>query len=386
MRLCVDASNLRVGGGLTHLVELLANVDAPAHGFERVFVWSSQATLRQIADRPWLVKRTDAVLESNFVRRAIWQLRRLGALARGDSCDLIFVPGGSFATPFRPVVTMCRNMLPFEWREIRRYGASLQALRFLLLRFAQARSFRRASGTIFLTQYAYNVVSALAGPLAGPVRIIPHGIDARFFAPLHLPPPSHIPMVPQSFEIVYVSIIDHYKHQDMVAQAVAQLVARGHSLRLTLIGPAYPPALRRLKSVLKSVGPLASAVRYLGPVAHAEIHAAYARADIGLFASSCENMPNILLEQMAAGLPIACSNRGPMPEILGDGGVFFDPENIESISEAISRLILSPELRERTARTAQGLARRYSWARCADETFEFLARIAGLRDCNPMVR
>jgi len=365
---------------VTHIIELLGNVDAPAHGFERVFVWSSGATLEKIADRPWLVKRTDAVLEANALRRAIWQLRRLGALAHQDGCDLIFVPGGAFATSFRPIVTMCRNMLPFEWRELARYGVSLQALRSLLLRFAQARAFRRASGTIFLTQYAYDVVRGLTGQLAGAVQIIPHGIDGRFFAPVHSPPANPNPAVPQPFELVYVSIIDHYKHQDKVAQAAAQLAARGHHLRLTLIGPAYPPALRRLQSVLKDIDPQGLVVRYLGPIAHAEIHAVYARADIGLFASSCENMPNILLEQMAAGLPIACSDRGPMPEILGDAGVFFDPENVESISGALLALMTSAELRMRTARAAQARARQYSWTRCADETFAFLARIAALRN------
>ncbi len=83
------------------------------------------------------MKRTDPVLEANFLRRAVWQMRRLGDLARSDGCNLLFVPGGTFATGFRPVVTMCRNMLPFEWREILRYGISLQALRFLMLRFAR---------------------------------------------------------------------------------------------------------------------------------------------------------------------------------------------------------------------------------------------------------
>jgi len=380
MRLCIDASNLRIGGGLTHLVELLGNADAPAFGFEQVFVWSSPATLQRIADRPWLVKRTDPVLEANALRRAVWQLRRLGALAHHDGCDLIFVPGGAFATSFRPIVTMCRNMLPFEWREMARYGVSWQALRSLLLRFAQARSFRRASGTIFLTQYAYEAVCSLAGRLSGAVKIIPHGVHARFFAPVHLPTADPNPALLQPFELVYVSIIDHYKHQDTVAQAVAELAARGHLLRLTLIGPAYPPALRRLQSVLKDIDPKGLVVRYLGPVAHDEIHAAYARADIGVFASSCENMPNILLEQMAAGLPIACSDRGPMPEILGDTGVFFDPENVESISGALLALMTSAELRIRKARAAQARARQYSWTRCADETFAFLARIATSRN------
>jgi glycosyltransferase involved in cell wall biosynthesis len=371
MRLCIDASNLRSGGGLTHLVELLGSVDAPTYGFERVFVWSRESTLRKIADRPWLIKRTHPVLESNPLRRAVWQAR-LGKLARADGCDLVFVPGGTFTTSFRPIVTMCRNMLPFEWREIRRYGASLQALRFLMLRITQARSFRRASGTIFLTRYAFDAVGRRVGRLSGPAPIIPHGIDSRFFAPVH----------PQSadanreLELVYVSIVDHYKHQTTVAQAVARLVAQGERIRLTLIGPAYTPALRRLRSVLEKIDPQARVIRYLGPIAHEEIHAAYARADIGVFASSCENMPNILLEQMAAGLPIACSNRGPMPEILGDDGVFFDPEDVDSVCSALLGLIRSAELRARLAHGAQARARGYSWARCAAETFGFLAQVS----------
>jgi glycosyltransferase involved in cell wall biosynthesis len=364
---------------LTHLVELLGNVDAPAFGFERVFIWSSRATLDRIADRPWLVKRTAPVLEGSLLRRALWQHRRLGGLAEADGCDILFVPGGSFATSFRPVVTMCRNMLPFEWREMLRYRVSAQALRLLMLRFAQARSFRRASGTIFLTKYAHDAVLGLTGPLAGAVRTIPHGIDSRFFAPVHLPAAGQQSLKPPSFELVYVSIIDHYKHQAAAARAVAGLAAKGHVLTLTLIGPAYPPALRRLRSVLREMDPEARVVRYIGPMDHSEIHAAYARADIGLFASSCENMPNILLELMAAGLPIACSARGPMPEILGDAGVFFDPEDVGSISDAILSLMSDSDLRARLAPAAQTLARQYSWARCAEDTFRFLAQIAASR-------
>ena len=91
-------------------------------------------------------------------------------------------------------------------------------------------------------------------------------------------------------------------------------------------------------------------------------------------------MPNILLEAMASGLPIACSNRGPMPEVLGEAGVYFDPENAGSIASAILELIRSRDLRQRLAAAAFERARHYSWARCASETFDFLARAAaGIR-------
>jgi glycosyltransferase involved in cell wall biosynthesis len=101
-----------------------------------------------------------------------------------------------------------------------------------------------------------------------------------------------------------------------------------------------------------------------------------ANADVFVFASSCENMPNTLVEAMAVGLPIACSNRGPMPEVLEDGGVYFDPEAPHSIADALERIITNADLRTQVATRAQQLSRQYSWSRCTSETFAFLADIA----------
>ena len=67
-------------------------------------------------------------------------------------------------------------------------------------------------------------------------------------------------------------------------------------------------------------------VCFHGEIPYKELHQQYQQADIGVFASSCENMPNILLETMASGLPIACSKKGPIPEVLGKDGVYFDSE------------------------------------------------------------
>lgn len=376
MRLGIDASNIRGGGGLTHLTQVLAGADPPAQGFDTVFVWASLATLARLEDRHWLVKRHERDLESRYPRRAWWQATRLGALARAERCDLLYVPGGAFATDFRPIVTMSRNLLPFEWRELRRYGCSPTALRLLLLRRSLTRSFRAASGTIFLTSYAQRTVGRVTGVLRGETAIIPHGLDPGFF----LAERSHRPIEACSraspLRIVYVSIVDLYKHQWQVAAAVAQLRAEGLPVSLTLIGPACRPAFRRLRQALARLDPHSEFVEYAGPVAHADLPARYAAADLCVFASSCENMPNILLEAMASALPIACSNRGSMPEVLGDGGVYFDPEDPVSIAGALRELIASPELRLSYARVAVANARQFSWVRCAHETLDFLAHVA----------
>jgi glycosyltransferase involved in cell wall biosynthesis len=376
MHLGIDASNLRDGGGVTHLVELLRVADPPAYGFSQVVVWGAGPILDYVENRPWLVKNRQPLLEKRLPYRLFWQRFRLPRLVREAGCGVLFTPGGSYAGDFHPVVTMSQNMLPFEWRELRRYLRSWIGLRLLLLRWTQSRSFRRADGLVFMTQYAKGGVMRIVKASAAQTRIIPHGIDGRFVCPPREQRPIGQYSTDRPFRILYVSIVDLYKHQWHVAEAVAQLWADGLPLLLELVGPSNPPALARLKKTLERVDSAAECVRYLGRVPYGELHSRYAEADLCVFASSCENMPNILLEKMASGLPIACSNRGPMTEVLGDAGVYFDPESPNDIARALRELIESPVLRTKLARASFERAHRYSWRRCADETFGFLAEIA----------
>jgi glycosyltransferase involved in cell wall biosynthesis len=372
----IDAANIRMGGGVTHLVELLRAAQPQTHGFARIVVWGGSETLARIESRPWLDKVPEQLLDRSLPFRLFWQHFRLAKLARAAGCDVLFAPGGSLGGRFHPVITMSRNLLPFEWRELRRYGASWLTLKWLVLRLTQARSFERADGLIFLTRYAQRVVARVARVASERTAIIPHGVDARFMQPPRAQAPIAAYSVERPFRVLYVSIIEHYKHQWQVVEAVALLRRSGIPLSLELVGPAYRPALARLERSLAGVDPQRQFVHYAGALPYAELHARYAAADACLFASSCENMPNILLESMASGLPIACSSRGPMPEVLGDAGVYFDPEDPQDIARALRELIASPELRTALADSSFRRAQLYTWRRCADETFGFLSAVA----------
>ena len=180
MILGIDASNIRVGGGVTHLVELLRAADPLAHGFSKVIVWGGQQTLSRIEDRPWLVKSNQTLLNKSLLYRIFWQRFRLDGLVRKAGCNLLFVPGGSYAGDFHPMVTTSRNLLPFEWREVRRWGWSWLVLKWTLLRWIQSRTFRIAQGVIFLSRYAHAVVTHHIKTTLSETAIIPHGVDTRF--------------------------------------------------------------------------------------------------------------------------------------------------------------------------------------------------------------
>ena len=361
---------------MTNLVELLRVAQPELHRFDRIVVWGGKSILKELEDRPWLDKRNPPALDKSLITRTFWQRYCLSPAARAAGCDVLFVPGGSYAGNFHPVVTMSQNLLPFEMHELRRYGLSMITLKFLLLRMTQARSFQKTEGVIFLTEYARDVVFKVTGKFRGQTCIIPHGLNPRFnMAPK---PQSEIADYDEAhpYHVLYVSIIEPYKHQWYVVEAVAALRKQGLPVVLDLVGPAYPRALKRLNATIAREDADHCWVHYHGPIPFDQLHHNYAQADLGLFASSCENMPNILLETMAAGLPIVCSLKGPMPEMLGEAGIYFDPEKTVEITAALRELISSPELRMRKAQEAYERAQSFSWKRCADETFGFLAEIA----------
>lgn len=285
---------------------------------------------------------------------------------------LLNVDAGSVCR-FRPAVTMSRDMLSYEPGEIGRYGFGKARLRLIALRYVQNRSLKFSDGAIFLTRYAADVIQKCSAPLPN-VAYVPHGVGRAFRVN---EPDRPWPMAGERpIRCLYISNVLPYKHQWEVVRAVAQLRRQGFDLRLELVGGGDGKAQKRLETQIAESDPHRTFVTQRDFVPQHTLPEFLATADLFVFASSCENMPNTLLEAMAAGLPIACSNRGPMPEVLEDGGVYFDPENPESIAAAIADLITDSCKRVRLAGRARELSQRYSWARCAQETFSFIAQTA----------
>jgi glycosyltransferase involved in cell wall biosynthesis len=371
MILGIDASNLRSGGTVAHLSELLNAIEPPLIGFSKIILWAEKSMLDKIQDRPWLIKIHEPLLDKGLLHRLYWQAFKVSNLARISGCNLLLVPSGIILGNFKPVAAMSHNLLPFQWSEIRRYGISWQMLRNILLHLIQSSSFKKADGVLFTSNFAKKTIKKFAQKN----MIVPPGIHRNFLTA----PRAQLPIESYTFEkpfrILYVSTIDMYKHQWIVAEAVARIRSSGLPVELELAGSAYPPALELLENTMKRVDPLNEFIKYLGIVPHLELPNVYARSDLFLFASSCENMPNILLEGMASGLPIASSNRGPMPDVLGDAGIYFNPENSVEIEEASLKLINSPELREKLSNMSYKLVQEYSWKKCADDTLSFLSKL-----------
>ncbi|TGK17283.1 glycosyltransferase family 1 protein [Leptospira fluminis] len=372
----VDASNIRGGGGVTHLVELLKAADPKSKGIEKVCLWAGGNTLSAVENRPWLSKISHEYLDRSLFHRIYWQKFLLSELARKEGCDILFVPGGTFSGKFRPFVSMSQNLLPFEPKEMGRYGISKTSFRLLLLYFTQSSAFRRADGNIFLTDFARSRVLRKVPLLLEKTKVVNHGINPKFFSKPSVQRNISDFDGSKPFEILYVSFVGEYKHQWNVVEAVRILKEKGFPVRLTLIGsPDEPKAVSKLRKSIEKADPEKKYILYLDKVTYSEIQRYYQKTNLFAFASSCETFGQIVTEAMASGCPIACSEMSAMPEILGDAGLYFNPLDPISIERVLERMILSEELRRDLAKIAFERAGTFSWKKAADETFDFLVKI-----------
>jgi glycosyltransferase involved in cell wall biosynthesis len=364
----IDASRNRSGGAKAHLEGIL-RAGEPAHlGIARIHIWSNKALLDLLPEAPWLVKHNPPYLERSLPYQVWWQWRHLADEVRRCSCDIVLDTDAGSISRWRSTIVMSQNMLPFEWREMLRYGISTALLRSVLLRIIHTRSLKRAQGVIFLTRYATERVQRATGTLRNAL-IIPHGVSRTFRLPVDRSGPFR---AEKEICCLYVSNTEAYKHHWMVIRAVALLRKRGHRISLTLAGGGTGRGRRKTDRAKARHDPHGTFVRDLGAVPHEDLPRIIAQADIFIFASSCESISITLLEGMAAGVPIACSNRGPMPEVLQDGGVFFDPEDHYSIARAVERLILDADLRASVSSRARARSAEYTWEECARRTWAFV--------------
>lgn len=372
----VDASNLLSGGAQTHLTELLANLPKDHADRLKVTVWANDSLARQLPASDTIFPVAVSRLNGSLPSRIAWQTKSLPKLFNKVRCDVLYAPGGTYLPPIRPVVTMSRNMLPFSPDEWPRLRSTFQSVKQRILRKVILSSYKNSDGIIFLTRSAKETIGKLTSFFSAKTFIIPHGLSNQF----RLAPKKQLPLTSftacSPLKILYVSPLLPYKNHGKVIEAVASIRNKYTSIELHLVGKGNVSALRELKRYQQRFDPCRVWLKYRGHLPHSELHETYHAADVAVFASSCENMPNTLLEMMGAGLPIACSETPPMPEILGANNCYFDPFSINSIRRTLLSLLLSPALRTLIAQRNYVASKSYTWKQCATSTFAALRSVA----------
>ncbi len=370
MRIAIDTVSARAGGGQTYLRNLLSH-DLPFADMSVTVLAVPSLILPSLGKG---VERLDVDprAANPFLRFMwYWQVPRL---LQDLQADVLFAPGGILAPRSGDVlrVTMSRTMLPFDRRQAARYGVGYRRFRLAALNRVLLRSLTSADLAVFVSGHANKVLAGQWGVRPPRTAVIPHGVN-RSFAERHRRPD----WLPSDPYLVYVSNIEPYKNHLAVVRAFA-LAARRRpgSEKLVLVGrESFRRSARSLRLELVQLG-LEGRVILAGEIAHHDLPGVYQHAAVGIFASECENCPNVLLEAMAAGQALLVSERPPMPEFARDAVWYFDPASPDDLAGKLVDLLEDEELRRELGTRASETARRYDWATTAGRTWEAIRALA----------
>jgi glycosyltransferase involved in cell wall biosynthesis len=138
--------------------------------------------------------------------------------------------------------------------------------------------------------------------------------------------------------------------------------------RPSLVVPGYPtPYEAELRQLAALLG-IAERVRLPEWLPAEDLEGLYAAAACVVFPSLYEGFGLPVLEAMARGVPVACSNRSSLPEVAGEAALLFDPEDVDAIRDAIDRLLGDAELAAVLRAAGRARAARFTWRRTAELT------------------
>ena len=166
---------------------------------------------------------------------------------------------------------------------------------------------------------------------------------------------------------VALSVSAKRPHKNLM-RLLEALAAIPPARRPILVVPGYPtPYERELRARAAGLGVLED-LRMLDWVSDAELEGLYALSAVFVFPSLAEGFGLPVLEAMARGVPVVCSNTSSLPEIAGDAALQFDPLDVSTIAAAMERVLGDGELAGRLRAAGPPQAAQFSWARAARET------------------
>ena len=203
-----------------------------------------------------------------------------------------------------------------------------------------------------------------------PIEIIPNGVNTAVITPGE--------RAWDPIRMLFVGRVVYQKGLDLLLHALANLTDRGWTLTIVGDGPLRPS----LETLAQNLG-IAEQVKFVGWKKNDALWAEYQRANLFTYPSRHEGMPNVVLEAMAAGLPVIATRIAGNEELVvpETTGLLIEPENQQQLETALKSLM--DDAARKAAFGAAARARteqHYPWERVAEQYVKILERIVGSQD------
>jgi glycosyltransferase involved in cell wall biosynthesis len=333
-----------VGGTEIYLRELLAAL-ARIDSENEYFVFTNFETGADLVPKQanfhW---KPQAVRATFRPARILWEQIVLPLEVSRYRLEVLLNPGFT-----SPVFSAARLVTVFHDLQHKRHPEYFRWFDLPFWTFLLWASARRADAIVAVSEATRADLLRFYPFTANRIRVIHHGVDPAFFA---LDRSKTEPFV------LCVSTLHPHKNLDRLIRAFA---SKKRDCRLVIAGMRGFHALE----IEKLIAELNAPVELTGWVPRKELLRLYQRARAFIYPSTFEGFGMPVLEAMAAGIPLACSDIPPLREVAGDTAIYFDPSSEDAIAEALDRVLSNPP-------NGKERAREYSWESSARKTLTAL--------------
>jgi len=355
MIIAVDASNLYSGGSKTHLYNFLKFANRSNN---KIIIFCFNDLFEIFSDFKKDV--TFVIIPNKFKKYFfIWQIFHSSKIFKRSNVDILFVPGGIYLGFFRPFKVMCRNMLLFEKSQIDLYPFRSRVIIYIKSLF-NLYSYSKSIKVILISNYARDYLQKY-NYLNKKTMIIHHGVDNYYY--------KKWGSLKINDKVIFVcnSALEPYKRILELLDILSRYSLDFHkSVELTIIGGICNRKYSDLITKKISEPTFNIKVTIQTNLNKHEIISIYKNSHFFIFPSTCENMPNALIEAQVSGIPIISSNIGSSKEFLRDIDVSFNPLLAVESTEIINKSVLNYASIKKKSLEFNDL--RYSWSKCINQT------------------
>jgi len=297
----------------------------------------------------------------HWLTRTLWERTLLSSKASGLHMDLLFTPSGTAVPRLSiPQITFAQNpwcLVPEVQKK------PLEKIKAALQRKVYKEAMRVSTMMIFNSEFMRQAYRKNAGFNEKASEIIYQAIDEE----THKAAKRHRKSVQKKpGQILSVSVMAPHK-------GVATLVRAVHLLRkfqeinvnLVLIG-AWPDHgyEKKVRNLVNKFG-LEQEVAFKGHVSREELYRHYAESKLFCLMSWCESFGIPAAEAQAFGTPVISSNCCAIPEVCGNGGVYPEPGDFQSVAAQTTRSLTDDNAWEQLSKAAIRNAAKYRWDLCS---------------------
>lgn len=342
-----------VGGTEIYLRELLTAL-AEIDQSNEYFVFTNQETSVDLVPQQANFHHRPQAIHARFrPGRILWEQIVLPLEASRFHLDVMFNPGFT-----APLLMLCRSVTAFHDLQHKRHPEYFRWFDLPFWRFLLWASAHRSQKLIAVSEATRADLLHYYGIGKEKVSVIHHGVDTSFFSldRSHTEP-----------YLLCVSTLHPHKNLERLIRAFAR---KKRPERLVLAGVRGFRAAA-IEALILSLD-MKDRVEITGWLKREELLRLYARTQAFVYPSTFEGFGMPVLEALAAGVPVACSNIPPIQEVAGDAALFFDPLDEEAMAVAIDQILNDRPLREGLAKAGPERARPFTWRRTAEQTLQVL--------------